>query len=293
MTFFLNNQPPEPDAPEPYADDESTPHSARIRPLFKQDPGLTESLPGQHMSLSAYISKHLQETEQAAAPPEPALPESGFRFITTTSSQSATPDSQLPQGQYLNSLDVELAAGLEQYLPTPLFRMRVMKKRLDADIAELKMRLNKYERLPEQSPELRGRISAVRARLATLEAHERQVSQDLAAALAFGPLLFGLSRQSQGVSDWLDAGFSWFRRILTRIFYGRVYLDVEAAGQELRSLQELFADRIHDKTASSAELSQILNRYEQTAHEMEALAQQLKTGSLSARLWQEARRLVK
>jgi hypothetical protein len=289
MTFFLNDQPPEQDANETFT---SGSHSAKTGPLFKQDPGLTESLPGQHISLSAYISKHLQEQEQSSLVDETTLSPSNPRFITAT---SAPPDKQqtAPLGQYLNSLDVELAAGLEQYLPTPMFRMRVMKKRLDGEIAELKMRLNKYERLPEQSPEFQERIKAVRARLAILEAHEQAVSKNLESTLAFGPLFYGLSRQTQGMNTWFSNNIGWIRQWVTRLFYGKTYLKIEAAGQELRELQEIFADRIQDKTASSAEISQILTRYEQAAQEIETLAQQFKSQSLSARLWQETQRLVK
>jgi hypothetical protein len=289
MTFFLNNPPPEPNADE---ESTTTSHSARTRPLFKQDAALPESLSGQHISLSAYISKHLQETERQVGKENQPAPTSNIGFggsAVTTSSRTVAG----AEGQYLNSLDVELAAGLEQFLPTPLFRLRVMKKRLDGEIGELKMRLNKYERLPAQSDTLRERIEAVRSRLATLEAHERQVSQELASAMAFGPTLYYWSRQVQGAGSWLSRCSMDIRQWITRLLYGPAYLEVEAYGEELQSLQELFADRMRDRSSSGSELSQILNRYEQAALQVENAALRLKPLSFVERLWQEAKGLLK
>lgn len=290
MTFFLNNQPQEPEtAGQDDALGMSPSHFPKSNPLFKQDTTLPESLSGQHISLSAYISKHLQAGEMEPQTPEPAAVKP-LGFGPQTAKTQLTSGLE---GQYLNSLDVDLAAGLEQYLPTPLFRMRVMKKRLDGEISELRMRLNKYERLPNPSPDMQERIDAVQARLKTLVDHERQVSRDLASAMAMGSLVYGLSRQTQGVGDGLGHFFRGVKSFLMRLLYGNTYLEIESAGEHLRNLQELFADRLNDKTVSSAEISQILNRYEQTIRQMETRIQHLNTRSFPWSLWQEAQRLVK
>lgn len=295
MTFFLNDQPPEQSSDrssEGEALEQATSHSPRSKPLFKQDTTLPESLSGQHISLSAYISKHLENQEQAPAEEIATAVPASWSF--------APPKPKRPpggeDGQYLNSLDVELAAGLEQYLPTPLFRLRVMKKRLDGEINELRMRLNKYSRLPNPSQDMKDRAEAVRARLATLEAHERQVSLDLASAMAFGPLMYKLSQGSQDLGDSLGGfrkGFQWLRSFVLGFIYGKTYLALETEGKNLRNLQELFSDRLKDKTTSSAELGQILNRYEQMLRQIENQAEQLKPRSFPWRLWQQASRLVK
>ena len=288
MTFFLNNPPSQPEAAEP---GEAQSHSPKSSPLFKQDTTLPDSLPGQHISLSAYISKHLQANEAdapalEAAPAQPA--KLGFG-----APEVKKPSANALDGQYLNNLDVELAAGLEQYLPSPLFRMRVMKKRLDGEIAELRLRLNKYERLPNPSPDMKERMDAVRSRLKTLLAHEREVSQQLASAMALGPLVYGLSRRTQGMGGFWQTGLQWWKSLLMRLVYGNAYFEIEAAGDNLRNLQELFAERLGDKTVSPAEISQILNRYEQTVRQMETKMQRLNTRSFPWSLWQETRRLVK
>lgn len=289
MAFFLNNPPPEQDAPQDMTGEAaSSSYSDRIKPLFKQDSTLPDALPGQHISLSAYISKHLQEgAPDLPTPVEmPAVPafQSATRVRTESSGQ---------EGQYLNSLDVEMAAGLEQYLPTPLFRMRVMKKRLDGEITKLKMQLSKYERLPDPSPDMQERIGGMRARLATLEAHEHQVSRELVSALTFGSFLYTVSRWVQGSGGWFSQWAKRVRRALTGLLYGQAYLEMEETGEALRSLQELFADRMNDRAASDMELSQILNQYEQTTQRMEMASLRLKPLSFPRRLWQEAKRLVK
>ncbi len=295
MTFFQNDQPPgqSPETPpQEGVVEPATSHSARSKPLFKQDTILPESLSGQHISLSAYISKHLEsrEPEPDETPASVAPVSWGFG----PAKPQRPPGGE--DGQYLNSLDVELAAGLEQYLPTPLFRLRVMKKRLDGEINELRMRLNKYNRLPNPSQDMKDRADAVRARLATLEAHERQVSRDLASAMAFGPLMYNLSQGVQNMGNGLGGfweGVQWLKTSVMGLIYGQTYQELELEGKNLRNLQELFADRLQDKTASSAELGQILNRYEQMLRRMETQAERLKPRSFPWRLWQEASRLVK
>jgi len=295
MTFFQNDQPPGQSLETPSQEGVVEPvisHSARSKPLFKQDTTLPESLSGQHISLSAYISKHLENQEPALD--ETSAPVAPVSWGFGPAKAQRPPGGE--DGQYLNSLDVELAAGLEQYLPTPLFRLRVMKKRLDGEINELRMRLNKYNRLPNPSQDMKDRAAAVRARLDTLEAHERQVSRDLASAMAFGPLMYNLSQGAQHFGNGLGGfweGLQWLKTRVMGLIYGQTYLELEYEGKNLRNLQELFADRLQDKTASSAELGQILNRYEQMLRRMETQAERLKPRSFAWRLWQPGKRLVK
>lgn len=273
MAFFQNEQPEE----QPKA------------PLFKQEGGAS----GRHISLSDYISKHLQEGEKApaAAPGTPATPVAkapAFLPPGKTADETSFPQQS---GMFLNSIDGDLTGGLEAYLPTPLFRFRVMKKRLDREIGELKTRLNKYERLAEKSKDMQERMLMMRQRIATLEAHERQVDRELAALLQFGPLMYWAFKRYESFQNWLAGATSNGGRWMGRLIYGKAYQQVETANEELAGLQTLFAERLQDPRVSGEEVSQLMNRYESTLHKMETAALQLKPGAASSsmlrRLWHQ------
>jgi hypothetical protein len=273
---------------------------AGLSPLFKQENESPANPSSAHVSLNDYISRHLNPAENHTAEPaqiEP-IPEAkvaekptGFHIFEKAVKPEPLPG--LSAGQRLNSLDVELTAGLEQYLPTPVFRLRVMKKRLDDEIADLRQKMNKYERLPEQSPDMRERVKAIRTRIRILEAHEAQVSHDLAAILHLGPTLHWMARSPQQIENWLNHLTLLFQQFCSRLFYGDAYIQMETAGIQLRNLQELFAERLKDPKLAEGELSQLLTRYEQELGHFENAKLELSHGSFGQRLWQQAQRLLK
>lgn len=298
MTFFLNNPMPDNGEPENGAAGKAdapaaaSPYSGKSQPLFKQGNTLPDTLPGQHISLSAYISKHLQETDASPEPTE-ATPTAQPSFGIFPKPENKAGQSN-QTGQYLNSLDVDMAAGLEQYLPSPLFRLRIAKKRLDSEITELRQRLNKYERLPEKSPALQERIDGLRSKLEALEVHQRQVNRELSANLTLmGPLLYALSKQGRGLEDFFNQALEHCRRLLLTLFYGRTYLEMQANGDEMFYLKELYAERLKDRTSADSELSAIINRFEQVVQRAERDSSKLKPISFPMRLWQDVKRLVK
>jgi hypothetical protein len=232
------------------------------------------------------------ESDEGGAATGPATARARSGFNLRQPPPEARPE-YATEGQFLNSLDVDLPAGLEQYLPTLIFRLRVMKKRLDAEIFETRGLLNKYQRLPDPSPDMRDRIRAVQHRLRVLENQERRVSWQLADALPMGKWFFVVA---QAVGKWqrrVDSlGDKLWHRVLA-FFHGRAYLSVERAGRELVELEGLYRQRSSDKVISSAELGQLINRYEHTLTEAEKNAAELSQTSFWSRLWQEARGLVK
>jgi hypothetical protein len=298
MTFFLNNPTPENGEPETRdrgkADDQAvaSPYSGKSQPLFKQGNSLPDTLPGQHISLSAYISKHLQDNDTEPETPDnqPAAP-THFRAFPKPERQ-ALQNNQA--GQYLNSLDVDMASGLEQYLPSPLFRLRIAKKRLDTEITELRQRLNKYERLPEKSLALQERILGLRSKLHALELHQRQVNRELSANLTLlGPALYFISKQGRALQTFWDQVLGQIRKGLLSVFYGGAYLEMQANGDEMFYLKELYAERLKDRSSADSELSAIINRFEQVVQRTEKDAGKLKPISFPMRLWQDVKRLVK
>lgn len=245
-------------------------HSDKNRALFKQDP-----IGGSpRISLRDYIAKHM-----SGEPVEPELPTiPSFSPQTTLPVSPGRPISRHLAGQRLNSLDIEMGAGLEQYLPTPLFRLRVVKKRLSDEIADIRGKLNKYAKLPEHSEELKVRMNAMQEHLFSLELHQAQVDSELELYLSNGSLLYGFMRQSQSLQGMIDSIWVWLRQGLMKLFYGDAFETVENANTELRMLQELFAERLRDPNTSESELSQLLNQYEQTLRQVEVGSNRLKTG---------------
>ncbi len=256
------------------------------QPLFKQDPLPGVEL-GNHVSLSAYISRHLEGGRQAAPEGSPTLP-----GPLPPPAGSETREYK-PEGQFLNTLDVDMTAGLEQYMPTPLFRLRVMKKRLDGEIADLRQRVNKMERLNDQPRELRENIEVIRRRIATLEAHQRQVSRQLEALLAMGPLFFEISQVYERWQAWLGRGFDRAQAGVANLLFGPARQELVQLGEELGALTEVLDERFRDATVTQSEISHLINRYDATLRQMEAASLRMRSEGFWQRLWQPLRGLVK
>src|SRR5688572_2298348 len=109
-------------------------YSGRSAPIFKQASGAPR--PGESFGLP------LKSEQTPGQAPEPSSENQG---------------AGLP-GQYLNTLDVELTAGLESYMPTPMFRLRVARGRLRGEIGELREQLAHYDRLPDKTPDMTKRV---------------------------------------------------------------------------------------------------------------------------------------
>lgn len=303
MTFFINQSANE--EPEEERNPVAAPHSGKATPLFKQEPVASEHLLGGRLSLSAYISRHLdlnaESTPGLAVSPD-GPPQASKNTSKPNLSQSpqhteiekadvlhATPQEAADQhashstrpsgqgvtGQYLNTLDGELTAGLEQYMPTPLFRLRVTKNRLDKELRALRGQLTKYERLPHKTPDMVERIQSLKYRLQVLEAHDRQVSQELNGFLAWGPWIHGIATLAAHVNALWHQPNPLFQAITQQWLiwiYGADYLAVADANNELRDLQNVLSDRLRDSQVSQEELGQLLSRhdqlYERARHQM-------------------------
>jgi hypothetical protein len=290
MTFFLTGQPDEAANEENTA---SSPPAHKSNPLFKQDNMLPERLAGEHLSLSAYISKHLQDyTSDSASQNQQNLLSGELTPPRTHASKESH-----ATGVYLNSLDVEMAAGLEQYLPSPIFRMQIAKRRLDGEIQELRQRLAKYEKLTEHATDMQAQISALRSRLAAMERRRENLGQQLSANLGVIPRLYAMLQQKSKRPDWLLKSGEKLKTLLLAMFYGPSYFNVQTDRMELQGLQELYAEclkvRGNGEGKVDADLEAIVNRFEQVAQGSEMHVLNLKPISFSKRLWQEARGLVK
>lgn len=201
------------------------PYSGRSTPIFKQAP------------------KAYDAGERLALPTEPEF------------------SASLP-GQYLNKLDVELTAGLESYMPTPIFRLRVARGRLREEIGNLREQLAQYERMPDKSPDMLARMNRLQYRLAVMEARERKVAGELAAMLPLGKWMLGLFQMFGGAGAALPELAGKMRDWLTARLHGEDYLIATRTTRELWNLQQVFAVRLADPRVSPAELGQILSVYD-------------------------------
>lgn len=297
MTFFRNDNPTPPNGEQESSGPFNMP-SSKGQPLFKQDNALPETLAGEHISLSAYISKHLhggedddyEETENNLPTPESSKAKAApWPLPLAENTNFPTPS----RGVFLNTLDVNMPSGLESYLPSNTFRLRIAKKRIDGEIRELRQRINKYERLTTTSPGMPEQITLLRQRLASLEQHQQELRAQLSSNLGLLPMLYFFSRQSQGFGRWLNASLENLKQAIMALIFGKAYRNVQANGEELQALRELYAERQGSGTSTNGELSAILNRFEQVAQQADNDAHKLKPGSLPMRLWQEAKGLVK
>ena len=258
--------------------------TAGRRPLFKQEPlpGLMNSALGNQLSLSQYISKHLGEAPTPDTPetaPEPLQ----FRDPRQPRAKDTSPGFK-PTGQFLNSLDGDLTAGLEQYMPTPVFRLRVVKKRIDGELSELQARLNNMTRLHDQSPEMKEGMRRIRLRIMTLQKHQRNVDYELSAMLTMGPSLYGVSRGMQAGEKVLTEALNRIQDGLGKIVFGPAREQVVSLRQDLTTLTEVMADRMADRQVSDNEISHLLNRYETTLRQLETASERLQSETVWSRL---------
>ncbi|MEM0952214.1 MAG: hypothetical protein AAGI66_08760, partial [Cyanobacteria bacterium P01_H01_bin.74] len=103
-------------------------------------------------------------------------------------SKNNTGNEPFGSGAYINSMDVDLPGGLENYLPTQTFRLRIRKKRLEKEIQTLKDLINQYDRRDTVFSEYR--LQRLTYHLKVLESQNRRTAYAL---LQSHPLAIPLS----------------------------------------------------------------------------------------------------
>jgi hypothetical protein len=186
-------------------------------------------------------------------------------------------------GQYLNSLDGELGSGLEQFLPNPIFRLQVMKKRLDEEIIALKTILTEQEAVLQEALldnsgldtiELQQRVTVMQARLRILESHVAKVRLELLAAMPGTSLIDRvlnslIIRWIVFFPGWLQGQWLFCKQILIGMIRGKLYQERERKLKKLVRLQAFFSRRLQDSQLSDVELSQILNQCDRIIQQLE------------------------
>jgi len=228
------------------------------KPCVKPDDTMTgEGLP----SLQHRIAQHLsRQGERPFSEPAQAFETDGKDETTRLT------------GARLDAQDITLVAGLEQYLPTPMFRFRVMKKRLSGTIAALEARLGQYQSLTNPPASLTQRMTLLEEQLLILKLKEQQVDEHLSRIIPYGCFWYTLSRYAQRMTDMTDGFSRRLYRIVMRCLQGPRYQDVQATCQQLTTIHALMRERLNDYAVSAEEMAQLLVYYDQTLARSKALS---------------------
>lgn len=262
------------------------PYSYKKTPVMKP---VTLSKEQAYPSLQDYIkqqlktldpeSSHTESLEQAED--EGRSAQGGV--VINPFGQAVTHDKKKLDGIYLDCLDVELPAGLEQFLPTEIFRLRVQKKRLEQEIGVLKQILLRCQKLATLTPSTVSRIARIKEHLYVLERKNRSIAIELSESAQFGSVLkkimavFSLITQAaryEGFARWIENCVTYF---LVKL-HGQSYQAVRQAKNELNALKDMYTDIDKQKKLQSEEISQIVNNYEWTAWKSKQSEKTLRNG---------------
>ncbi|MBY0404764.1 MAG: hypothetical protein K2X66_12760 [Cyanobacteria bacterium] len=257
-------------------------------------------LPAQnaHESLQSYVSKRIFDTREAPVPIEEANPHLLLQQGPTknrleASSEIQSPDENTINGNQLNSLDTQLSAGLERYLPTPSIRLRIIKDRLAQEIQKLESDLQKYQSLKNPPADISQKIEGLSNRLALLKKHDSQIDQELNSLFVVkGSAVFVMtkswmdfkdtvSQQTQKMTEKISP--SYFLKKLNPEQY-----EMNRLNKELQGLTEVLGEHLTKQAPSSVELGTLINQYDQTVHQVEQLADHFRNKKSWRERWSDA-----
>lgn len=296
MAFFQQN----PAFNQPSEIENQHSHSPKIPQLFKLDSANAQSQGSVNGGLERQnlLAKAVEEVLNGAAE---STSQSSQRFIVFQP-KPPMPAYLLPEatGQRMSTLDVDLPAGLEQYLPSQRFRAHVVITRLNQEIAALQEKLNQYCSLSPTEPALQAKIKTIQQRLLILQNHHRKVSFQIQQQQT---MTSGLSTWISNLRQFANPGLVRLGAIqpfLFRLFLGPGYVQLKATCAEIEKVEDLLTRQINSPVIVSRELAALVNHYEKMTRQAETQSQPLSQksfrtfpGSFIQGLWQEVKRLVK
>ncbi len=254
-----------------------------------------------NVSLRSYISRHLenqmqQEFEDLADSPDhdnsdlaaSISQRAGKAKAGLLSSQlnpfyqsSANDPASSKNGYQLNALDTELSAGIEQYLPTPIVRLRIVKERLVRDIATVERRLEQFRSMTVLSPEAKEKLALLEHRYLSLKAHETQVSEELTLLLAKQSWVFRLIQQVQHLNHSVQNTGAPLAEMAS-LSYWMAKLDPQKEtlvnlNTHLKDVKEVLADHYQRPSLASHEIAEIVNHYDHVVRELDMLADEIRS----------------
>ncbi len=215
------------------------------------------------LSLSDYISRHLGNGSKKAKPnTTPILPSIQLQPSVLSQAETAKPERQ--NGHFLNTIDSDFTAGLEQYMPTPLFRLSVTKTRLDTEVEQLRNRIRQYEQLAPTTPNKLvdpQQMKIYRERLIVLEAHLAQVEIELSALLTAKRFFQGLADSGECLKP-VGIFFNQLQQALSGVIFGKRYAHLKETNKQLQILQSLIRQRMRDPNLSEGEMGRLISHYD-------------------------------
>lgn len=249
------------------------------REIFKESTQESEPDQSSHLSLRSYLSKRIYENIPLTgdAPAELSMQSVQGPPGLMPEQEVQTPDEKAINGNQLNSLDSQLSAGLEQYLPTPAIRLRIIKDRLSKEITRLNDQLANYHTLKNPPPDVSRKIEGLQNKLASLRVHEKQIDEDLARLFTTkASLVFQISRawmtlreslgnQIQNLSAKLSPD-----GLMQKLNPDR--FRIISLNRQLTSISDVLKEQMASTNRSSVEVGTLINQYDQTISEIEQLA---------------------
>lgn len=243
-------------------------------------------------SLRDYLARHLQQAQDTPdrPPQSPASGANAFAWVPPPGAYPASTAPTLACGRQLNGMDTEMNAGIEHLLPTPAIRLRVVKERLVRERAALELKLEGYGQIERPSAALREEITLMQTRLATLCAHERQIDTEIRALFLSGTPDFLWSDRCQrwrrGLSHAVGHVWHWVSLTPLREKLHGERLRRERALARLHDLSQMLATHQASASPTAHEVSDIINAYDRTLVQLEAMRRRAAQPSWWVRGWQ-------
>ncbi len=233
-----------------------------------------------HLSLRSYIKEHIQRQMDSDPTSESRIIQEKNKFHLY---QPPVFDRELAEnpsfGQQLYGLDTELSSGIEQYLPTPAVRLRIIKERLNGEIATLEEHLEQYRAIKKPSLKVVEKIGHLQAKLGTLRHHEQKVDLELIALFHQRSSFFQVANTFRKVKNQLD---NTAETLLPEFSIAKLFSkidplreEMDALNLELQDLTALLQEQMKRRNMNVSEVSDVVNQYDHTIQKIDRLTQQL------------------
>lgn len=232
-------------------------------------------------SLRQYLSQRIFEShgnsvELPAKPPEHLFEVKASRSPEAVQ-EIVSPDQHTVNGNHINSIDTQFTAGLEQFLPTPAIRFRIIKERLATEMAQLVAQIEKYETLFQPPPDIQTKIQSMHLRLVNLKRHDEAIDKELAQlAIVQNAWMYQTTHWSfqvvAGVQQAWHSMTGWIQPRKWMEKWDPKRFQMISLNRRLSTLQEVMQDQMSHSAPSSVEMSTLVNQYDQTLKQLEQLS---------------------
>jgi hypothetical protein len=232
-------------------------------------------------SLRQYLSQRIFESHRNPVELPAKPPEHLFEVKASMSPEAVqemvSPDRHTVNGNHINSIDTQFTAGLEQFLPTPAIRFRIIKERLATEMTQLVAQIEKYETLLQPPPDIQTKIQSMHLRLSNLKRHDEAIDKELAQlAKVQNAWMYQTTHWSFQVVAGVQQGWQWMTGWIQPRKWAEKWdpkrFQMISLNRRLSTLQEVMQDQMSHSAPSSVEMSTLVNQYDQTLKQLEHLS---------------------